>query len=121
MLNPIRTGWMRGFCVSALILSCYLPAKAQHKEKLFHQLNTLLINSVMEDLFTPPVAARIYVYPNIAFYECIRKSSSSFPSLAGKLNGLSRIPKPAGTIDPFIAACLAFSYVGQSLIATEYK
>jgi hypothetical protein len=96
---------------------------AQQKEQALHNLNTLLINTVMEDLFTPPIASRIYVYPNIAFYECIRHDDPSLPPLTGKLNGLKELPAlPAGKkIDNFIAACASFSYVAQSLVGTEYK
>jgi len=64
---------------------------AQQKEQLLHNLNKLLVNTVMEDLFTPPIASRIYVYPNIAFYECIRLDDPSLPALTGKLNGLKNI------------------------------
>ncbi len=96
---------------------------AQPKEQVLHNLNTLLVNTVMEDLFTPPVASRIYVYPNIAFYECIRTDDPSLPDLAGKLNGLKPIPatpqnKP---VDNFVAACVSFSYVAQALVGSEYK
>jgi hypothetical protein len=96
---------------------------AQQKEQVLHNLNSLLINTVMEDLFTPPVASRIYVYPNIAFYECIRHDDASLPSLAGKLTGLKKIPvaTQSASIDNFVAACISFSYVAQALVGTEYK
>ena len=96
---------------------------AQQKEQVLHNLNTLLVNTVMEDLFTPPIASRIYVYPNIAFYECIRANDPSLPDLAGKLNGLKPIPaQPKNiVIDNFIAASASFSYVAQALVGTEYK
>ena len=45
---------------------------AQQKEQVLHNLNVLLVNTVMEDLFTPPIASRIYVYPNIAFLFIIK-------------------------------------------------
>ncbi|MBS1509300.1 MAG: vanadium-dependent haloperoxidase [Bacteroidetes bacterium] len=100
-----------------------LTAAAQQKEKVLHELNTLLVNTVMEDLFTPPIASRIYVYPNIAFYECIRKDDPSLPTLTGKLNGLKSLPAvPAGVpVNNFVAAAVSFSYVAQSLVGTEYK
>ena len=96
---------------------------AQNKEQTLHNLNTLLVNTVMDDLFTPPVSSRIYTYPNIAFYECIRNDDASLPSLSGKLNGLNNIPQlPSNRIvNNFIAACISFSYVGQNLVGSEYK
>jgi len=69
-------------------------AKAQDKAVVLHELNDLLINTVMVDFFTPPVASRIYAYPNIAFYECIRLDDPALGSLSGKLNGLGNLPAP---------------------------
>src|SRR5262245_13110096 len=81
---------------------------AQSKEQTLHDLNSLLINTVMDDLFTPPVACRIYTYPNIAFYECIRYQNPAYSSLAGKLNGLTPLPQPDRPhTDFFIAAYIA--------------
>ena len=97
-------------------------AFAQQKEQTLHTLNRLLVNTVMTDLFTPPVASRIYAYPNIAFYECIRYDDPSLASLSGKLNGLGHLPSlPRGMVDHFTAACVSFSYVAQSLVGSEYK
>ena len=93
----------------------------QNKARTLHDLNTLLINTVMDDVYTPPVSSRIYVYPNIAFYECIRRDDVAYTTMTGKMNGLNKIPEPATTVDNFIAACAAFSYVGQSLVGSEYK
>jgi hypothetical protein len=107
-----------------VILSCLtIGAKAQPKEQLLHHLNQMLVTTVMDDLFTPPVACRIYTYPNIAFYECIRLQDSVLPSLAGKLNGLETLPYPPRQMPPdfLIAACIAFARTGESLVGSEYK
>ncbi len=111
-------------CILLLIIFCLINfAKAQQKENTLHGLNTLLVNTVMEDLFTPTVASRIYVYPNIAFYECIRLDDPSLSSLVSKLNGKPVLPTLSKSILPnhFISACISFSYVAQSLVGTEYK
>ncbi len=96
---------------------------AQQKANSLHQLNMLLINTVMDDLFTPPVASRIYVYPNIAFYQCIIYQDSTYPSLVGKLTDLNSLPAPSinTTIDYSISAAISFSFVAQSLVGSEYK
>jgi hypothetical protein len=96
---------------------------AQQKEKTFRDLNRLLVNTVMDDLFPPPIASRIYVYPQIAFYECIRHEDARMETLAGRLNGLNEVPAlPANKpVDHFIAACIAFSSVTQGLVGSEYK
>jgi len=120
-LNKLRKRVATLLAIFFLFTSHY--SFAQQKEQALHNLNTLLINTVMEDLFTPPIASRIYVYPNIAFYECIRRDDLSLPTLTGKLNGLKELPAlPTDKkIDNFIAACASFSYVAQSLVGTEYK
>jgi PAP2 superfamily len=111
-------------CAILLIIFCSINfVKAQQKENTLHSLNTLLVNTVMEDLFTPTVASRIYVYPNIAFYECIRLDEPSLPSLVRNLNGKLVLPiRPTNSLtNNFIAACISFTYVAQSLVGTEYK
>ena len=107
-------------CLFITLLS--QPAKAQDKAEVLHQLNSLLINTVMVDFFTPPVASRIYAYPNIAFYECIRQDDPALASIATKLKVPVTIPKAtAAKTDNFIAACISFSYVAQKLVGSEYK
>ncbi len=111
-------------CVLLLIIFFSIGiTKAQQKENTLHSLNTLLINTVMEDLFTPTVASRIYVYPNIAFYECIRQDEPSLLLIAEKLNGKLILPKFSKATSPnnFVSACISFAYVAQSLVGTEYK
>ena len=105
-----------------LLLICLIEkTNAQTKEKMLHQLNDLLVNTVMDDLFTPPIAARIYTYPNIAFYECIRHDDPKQPRLSGKLNGLKSLPSPPDHNDNFISASVAFSLVAQNLVGSEHK
>ncbi|HUR66707.1 MAG TPA: hypothetical protein VMZ03_10190 [Chitinophagaceae bacterium] len=96
---------------------------AQIREQTLHELNQLLINTVMDDAFTPMVACRIYTYPNIAFYECIRQQEPSYASLGGKLNGLTALPEPGKntTVDLPIAAAIAFSRTAETLVGSEYK
>ena len=43
------------------------------------------------------------------------------PPLSGKLNGLKRLPAPEKENDNFISACIAFSFVAQNLVGSEYK
>lgn len=111
------------FFSSILAFFDFQQVQAQDKAATLHQLNSLLINTVMVDFFTPPVASRIYAYPNIAFYECIRQDDPALPTLSGKLNGLPGIPPASknGKTDQFIAACISYSYVAQKLVGSEYK
>ena len=113
--NIILSGFIFLFFTPQLLL-------AQDRATVLHQLNSLLINTVMVDFFTPPVASRIYAYPNIAFYECIRQDDPSLPSIAAKFKASVKIPvAAAGKTDNFIAACISYSYVAQKLVGSEYK
>jgi hypothetical protein len=47
---------------------------------------------MVHDIFSPPVASRIYVYPNVAAYEIIAQNSAKYESLQGQLKGLDSIP-----------------------------
>ncbi len=112
---------MKKLTIFLLTVIIYSNTLAQNQASKLHELNSLLINTVMQDLFNPPVASRIYVYPNIAFYECIATNKTQLQSLSGKLNGLKPLPKPTNEIDNEIAACISFCYTAQALVATENK
>lgn len=56
--------------------------------------NVQLTDVIVDDIFTPPVASRIYAYSNIAAYEGMRFMQEGRPSLAGQLNGLESLPEP---------------------------
>ena len=112
---------MKKLPIFLLTVIIYSNTLAQNQASKLHELNSLLINTVMQDLFNPPVASRIYVYPNIAFYECIATNKNQLQSLSGKLNGLKPLPKPTNEIDNVIAACISFCYTAQALVATENK
>ena len=123
-MNPRNVGSKEKFFLTFFFFtgSICIPAMAQDKAQALHALNKLLVNTVMTDLFTPPVASRIYCYPNIAFYECIRNEDLTLTTLSGKLNGLGTLPVfGGGKPDNYTAACVAFSYVAQSLVGSEYK
>ncbi len=106
----------------ALTMFCNI-SQGQDKAAPLHQLNTLLINTVMVDFFSPPIASRIYAYPNIAYYECIRLEDHSLPSFTKRLNGLGGLPKPETMVKPdnYVSAALSFSFVAQNMVGSEYK
>lgn len=121
MTRSIITGRRCLLMLGAFLFLKSAGLRAQSKEQTLHNLNSLLVNAVMDDVFNPVVSSRIYTYPNITFYECIRQEDPSFPSLTGKLTGLTTLPVAEKGTDYFIAATVAFSQVGQALIGSEYK
>ena len=82
-----------------------------------------LTDIIVYDIFSPPVASRVYVYPNIAAYEILAVANpSEYKSLAGQLNELTAIPKPENKKINFELASLhAFMKVGRTLIFSEQK
>jgi hypothetical protein len=46
---------------------------------------------MIHDIFSPPVASRIFVYPNIAAYEIIAQNSKTYKSLENQLAGLGSV------------------------------
>ncbi len=91
--------------------------------ELFHSAMKKLTDIIVYDIFSPPVASRVYAYPSIAAYEVIRfKSPEKYVSLAGQLSGLTPIEAPSTeNIQYNIAAIYAFIEVGKTLIFSEEK
>lgn len=85
-----------------------------------YRANEKLVEVIMEDLFTPPVASRIQVYPNIAAYEVLCFKYNGLRSLAGQLNGLKPLAAPGESVDLSISALAAFHAVSRRLIYSEY-
>lgn len=82
-----------------------------------------LTDIIVHDIFSPPVASRVYVYPCIAAYEALLPAHPSKKSFASRLNGLSATPEPENdqTYCYPVAALVAFQKVAQQLIFSEDK
>jgi hypothetical protein len=61
---------------------------------ILHQNEDLLTQVIIYDVFTPPVASRIYVYSSLASFEAIRFSKKGTTSIAEKLHGFGKMPQP---------------------------
>jgi len=87
----------------------------------FHAAVNNLSNIIVHDIFSPPVASRIYVYPSIAAYEVLSQDYPEYQSLAGQLHGLTPVPEPDTNlqISFAVAALHAFNVMGKELIFSE--
>ncbi|MBC7606365.1 MAG: vanadium-dependent haloperoxidase, partial [Burkholderiales bacterium] len=76
---------------------------------------------MVHDIFSPPVASRIYLYPNVAAYEIMAQNSTKYESLQGQLNGLDSIPKldPKRGVNKNLAALIAHIELSKQLIFSE--
>lgn len=98
--------------------------KAQlENPELFHNTVKKLTDVIVYDIFSPPVASRVYMYPSIAAYSVVQKSNpEKFKSLAGQLKDLKPIPNSTNkNVNTNLAAVCAFLKVGKQLIFSENK
>jgi hypothetical protein len=80
------------------------------------------VNQIMlHDIFSPPVASRIFVYPNIAAYEVMAQNSKTYLSLQKQLTALDSIPKldPKSGVNQQVAALVAHMDVSKQLVFSE--
>jgi hypothetical protein len=83
-----------------------------------------VIEVMIHDIFSPPVASRIFAYPNIAAYEIVALNNSKYTSLAGQLDGLTPIPKPESEnpgVNYQLAALVAHIELSKRLVFSEAK
>ncbi len=59
-----------------------------------HQLVKKLTDIIVVDIFTPPVASRIYANTSLAMYEAIRFQKEGTSSITAKLKGFDTMPLP---------------------------
>lgn len=88
-----------------------------HDPVLYSKITGELTDVITYDIFTPPVASRIYAYSHLAAFETMAHADSSYHSLKGQLKGFADVPAPAAgkAIDYPYAALLAFMEVGRTL------
>ncbi len=96
------------------------PTKVEAKD--LHSLMQKVTDVTVHDIFSPPVASRVYVYPSIASYEVLAIQDSSYKSLAGQLNGFKSIPDPEDEqVNIQLAALYANYLISKKLIFSEEK
>lgn len=95
---------------------------AQNPEFL-HRSVKQITDIIVHDIFSPPVASRIYAYMSIAGYEAALHEDTKYTSLAGQLNGLEAFPQPETGKEYCytLASVQAMLKVGRSLVFSEDK
>ena len=89
--------------------------------KYLHNTMKAITDRIVFDIFSPPVASRIYTYTSVSAYEAGRFSDSTLVSLTGQLTGLGKLPQPeAGKEYSFpLASVQAMYKTGRTLIFSE--
>jgi len=108
---------------SALVIFCLFftaTAVAQPDASPLHRAEKAVTDIMVHDIFSPPVASRIYLYTNVAAYEVLVKAyPGKHRSLHGQVHGFPDLPAPRGTIDGGLSAVSAFLFVGKKLLFSE--
>ncbi len=93
---------MKRLIMPGFLAVFFLFAGCVHKEKMkmmsdadvLHQNEYALTQVIIYDVFTPPVAARIYGYTSLASYEAMRYADPKYNSIAAQLRGFGAPPEP---------------------------
>ena len=89
----------------------------------FHTAIDKVVDVMIHDIFSPPVASRVFVYPNIAAYEILAQNDTAYFSLKNQIKHLGAIPSPneSKRINYPLAALIAHIHLSKQLIFSEAK
>lgn len=87
----------------------------------YHDTQDYFTNIMVHDIFSPPVASRIYAYSNMAAYEILAQGNKELKSFAEGYNDFKPIPEPDTTkqVNLRVAALIAHIEIGKQLIFSE--
>ena len=121
----------KSYFFKLILLSLTLVSCAQdqsYKEKIkdpeLVQANVKnLTDIIVYDIFSPPVASRVYLYPAIAAYQTMQLANEeTYASLSGQVKQLEPLTKSTNeNVNYNIASVHAFNEVGKALIFSEDK
>jgi len=113
---------MKFILVSILLIQsiCYAGPMAWEKDAApLHRAQKALTEVIIHDIFSPPVASRIYAYTNIAAYEVLVNQNNGYRSLHSQLKDFPAIPAATAKTNVSLAGVYAFLLTGKSLVFSE--
>ncbi len=111
--------------LAGTVLSCKKENKDYKKSasdpSIYHESVKALTDVIVHDIFSPPVASRIYAYSSIAGYEAARYLDSTYQSVAGKIPQFEGIAAPDQSKEYCfeMASTLTMLKIGKALIFSE--
>ncbi len=95
--------------------------KVVHQPEVLHQMQTYLTDIIVYDIFSPPVASRIYTYTSLAAYEAVRHMDTTEHSIVNRLYGFEQFPnpEPGKQYDFVLASAVAFNSVASQMIFSK--
>jgi hypothetical protein len=87
------------FILLVILLASSCASRRDYKEFIndpthLHRSVKAVTDIIVHDIFSPPVASRIYAYISVAAYEAARHQDPTLVTLAGQLHGLKPLPEP---------------------------
>lgn len=123
----------RSYFAVVLFISCILGWSCGKKSEqgdrnlpsqavLLHDCNKKLTDVIISDIFSPPVASRIYAYTNVAAYEALVPAFPEYQSLVSQLNGLTSLPSSTASesLQREVVMLVAFCTTAKKLVYSEY-
>lgn len=86
-----------------------------------HRAQSALTDVIVHDVFSPPVATRIYAYANIAAYQVLSTKYSQDVSLQKILRKLPVVNAPKENYSASLAAVYAFLITGKQFVFSEQQ
>jgi hypothetical protein len=106
-----------------LSFSCQEPVDYSNVITDGHYLNQAqdrVTQVIIHDIFSPPVAARIYSYSSIAAYEVAAATDPAYASLLGQLrDSEKKVFTPSEKVYPPLASLAAYYTMGTAMIFSE--
>lgn len=88
----------------------------------FNRAMKQLTDVIVYDIFSPPIASRVYAYSSIAAFETLAASNpDALRSLGGQVTDFTSAPAPPDGVNEKLASLHAFLTVGKTLIFSEDK
>lgn len=107
-------------CTFLFLFSCEKDEEITITSKDFHATVDKLTEVMVHDIFSPPVASRVYVYPNIAAYEALNFKNEKYVSLQNQLNDFTAINmQQEKEIYKPLAALIAYLEVAKELVFSK--
>ncbi len=108
--------------ITLLLYSCETKKEIEVTAQDYHLLVDKVTAIMVNDIFSPPQASRVYAYPNIAAYEVLNAHNGNYNSLIPQLNDFNKnteITVQDATTNVKLAALLAYLQVAEKLVFSE--
>lgn len=118
---------LKPFYILTILFCCFYSCQKEESIVVstedYHSAVDKLTEVMVHDIFSPPVASRIYIYPNIAAYETLNQNSTTYKSLVNQLNGLDKIESNiiGNDTNLRLAAVIAYINVAKELVFSKER